>query len=482
MAAKRSPSRSASPARCSIRSKPEARDADQQRLPRAVQLLDHREPVRSRINPALRRSATSSPTASPATPTRSSSRSRRRAASSASAAARKPPTITTRALDPSTLRARSRASSSRSKRAGGSGQRGRHRRRQGDARRLPGQHRQDQLQGYDGQEIEDQLNAIFSSVGDQMAQRCSRRCLRCRRSARGCSRPSSASPRNMRRSTLTLKSIGRTFGAVGVGSIAARDALVQLFGGLDDFVSATDSFRDKFLSDAEQIAPIQAAVIAELQRLGVANVTTREQFKNLVLGLDLTTDAGRQMYASLLAVAPAFDKVLGYFDSSTRRRSTACSRPSTSSRKFADSLRKYRDTLFDTGATQQATTALSQGPFRRHRWRCGHRRRNGARQPPERRQGLSRQRQAHRGLLTRISARRRAGRGGRRQGHLRRESTADYASSSSTRSRTRRRSSSRSAPTPRRRSRRSIRSRCHHARRCPRLLLRRRDRRAGHSG
>ena len=35
-----------------------------------------------------------------------------------------------------------------------------------------------------------------------------------------------------------LQSIGRTFGAIGVASIEARDNLVQLFGGLDQFVEA----------------------------------------------------------------------------------------------------------------------------------------------------------------------------------------------------------------------------------------------------
>jgi hypothetical protein len=103
---------------------------------------------------------------------------------------------------------------------------------------------------------------------------------------------------------------------------------VQLFGGLDEFIEQTDFFREQFLTDAEQIAPIQASVIAELQRLGVAGVTTRDQFK--AVGARGSTSppmrAGR--------CTPRCSR--------SRRRSTRCSTTSTSRQQEGDPTRCSR--------------------------------------------------------------------------------------------------------------------------------------------
>jgi hypothetical protein len=56
----------------------------------------------------------------------------------------------------------------------------------------------------------------------------------------------------------------------------------------------------------------QAAVAKAMADLGLAGITTKDQFKQTVLGLDLTTEAGQQMYAQLLTIAPAFAKVQDY--------------------------------------------------------------------------------------------------------------------------------------------------------------------------
>jgi hypothetical protein len=208
------------------------------------------------------------------------------------------------------------------------------------------------FEGMTGDQIEDQLNAIFSSIGDQMAGAVFPALKAMQKVGEGLLETFMRVAREYQVVDVELQSIGKTFGMTGVASIAARDALIQLFGSVDDFVSQTDFFKEQFLSDAEQVAPIQSAVIAELQRLGVSGVTTRDQFKQLVLGLDLTTDAGRQMYASLLAVAPAFDKVLDYFDQLNKKQIETLQSTIDQFNKFTDSLKKYRDTLFASDATQ----------------------------------------------------------------------------------------------------------------------------------
>lgn len=114
-----------------------------------------------------------------------------------------------------------------------------------------------------------------------------------------------------------LDSLGITsqqaFGAVGVASLAARDRLAQMAGGVDALAAQSSFFVQNFLTKAEQLAPAQKAVAEQMAAIGYASVTTNEQFKVAVQGLvqsgALATEAGAKTYAGLLAVAPAFKAV-----------------------------------------------------------------------------------------------------------------------------------------------------------------------------
>lgn len=171
--------------------------------------------------------------------------------------------------------------------------------------------------GLSGEDIERELQAVFSKLGDDMVTAVLPGLTELQRAGEGLFETLARVARQYQVVDVTLQSIGKTFGAVGLSSLAARESLVGLFGSLDDFVEQTNYFRDNFLSEAERMAPIQAAVAAEMARLGQAGVDTKEEFKNLVLGLDLSTDAGQAMYAALMAVAPAFSKAVEYQNSLT---------------------------------------------------------------------------------------------------------------------------------------------------------------------
>lgn len=102
---------------------------------------------------------------------------------------------------------------------------------------------------------------------------------------------------------------------------AITEALIKSAGGLSSFLEQTKSFKDNFLTEAEQIKPVQQAVITEMQDItsalgGVADgvITTKDQFKALVLSLDLTTESGRVAYQKLMNVQEAFVGVFDYWD------------------------------------------------------------------------------------------------------------------------------------------------------------------------
>lgn len=198
-----------------------------------------------------------------------------------------------------------------------------------------------------GEEIEQQLNAIFSKVGDQMAGAVLPGLKEMQKVGEGLFETYMRVARQYQVVDVSLKSVGMTFGAVGVASLKARDDLVQLFGSLDDFTEQVDFYRENFLTEAEQMAPIMRSVADEMARLGLSSVDTIDEFKGVVAGIDLTTQAGRELFAAMMAVAPAFSAVEKYQDKMAKAWEDR-----------AKSLTEYRDSLLgSSGATSYAALA-----------------------------------------------------------------------------------------------------------------------------
>ena len=96
------------------------------------------------------------------------------------------------------------------------------------------------------------------------------------------------------------------------------EELIKKAGGLDNFVSKVDFFKNNFLTEAERLDPIQKAVTAEMTRLGLASVKTRAEFKKLVLGIDTTTSTGQDLYTSLMNVQEGFSMVYKDVEANTK--------------------------------------------------------------------------------------------------------------------------------------------------------------------
>ena len=85
--------------------------------------------------------------------------------------------------------------------------------------------------------------------------------------------------------------------------------LAKLTGGLDGLNSAITSYYAEFYTEAERSAETTKQLTASLAGLGVALPASRDAFRALVNAQDLSTEAGRKMYAELLKLAPAFASV-----------------------------------------------------------------------------------------------------------------------------------------------------------------------------
>ncbi len=110
------------------------------------------------------------------------------------------------------------------------------------------------------------------------------------------------------------RTVEATFGSIGLSSDAARERLVNLSGSLSALGTKVTAYSTAFLTDAEKIAPVTKAVSAAMASLGLSSVITKEQFKGVVNGLNLTTEADAKLFMSLMDIAPAFAQVADYTD------------------------------------------------------------------------------------------------------------------------------------------------------------------------
>lgn len=103
------------------------------------------------------------------------------------------------------------------------------------------------------------------------------------------------------------------FGAIGLASEAMRQKLIDGAGGLEALTKKTDFFYQNFYTDAERAQKryevANKTVTESFAEMGLTVPTTTQGFRDLVEGLDLSTDTGQKLFQSLMDIAPAFSIV-----------------------------------------------------------------------------------------------------------------------------------------------------------------------------
>lgn len=126
----------------------------------------------------------------------------------------------------------------------------------------------------------------------------------------------------LNRLVLSLDAVNEAFYLMDRNALAsdlsmagAAAALVELSGGLDQFTNKTAFVFDNFLTDAQRETRLTEIAIDRLNS-GLEGITntipkTHEQFLALMEAQDLTTESGRNAYATLLSVSDAFIQLRG---------------------------------------------------------------------------------------------------------------------------------------------------------------------------
>lgn len=100
-------------------------------------------------------------------------------------------------------------------------------------------------------------------------------------------------------------------------------SIIDLTGGLEAFSELSNSFFESFYSDAEQFAYLEKSLGEAFDGLGLSMVGSRDEFKELVNGIDITTEAGQQLYAMLLQLVPSMDEYLTALEDEEEERRQA---------------------------------------------------------------------------------------------------------------------------------------------------------------
>lgn len=173
------------------------------------------------------------------------------------------------------------------------------------------------LKGKTGEEIQKELSAVFSKIGDDLASFGVAGITQFQQVGEGALEALARVSSNYAGLDAVLASIGKSFGTTGIASIAAREELLSMAGGIDELASQASSFAENYLTEAERLAPVQKFVTEQLAALGKSDLRSRESFKQYVLGLDLTSEAQREQYVQLMALQEAFAKVYPAIEDTT---------------------------------------------------------------------------------------------------------------------------------------------------------------------
>lgn len=207
-----------------------------------------------------------------------------------------------------------------------------------------------ETRGLQGKELTDAVEAVFSAEMDRISSLTLSIVKEYNAVGEGMLETAVRVANTSRVIDMQLLSVGDTFGAVGISSLKMRMSLVDLSGGLDEFVKKSNFFKDNFLSEAERMAPITSEVNKEMDRLNISNIKTAEGFKNLVLAQDKSTPAGQAMYVALMNVQGAFYKSVEYAGK-LAAETTALSNAQQAALDLVDKKRTQLQTSYDSEKT-----------------------------------------------------------------------------------------------------------------------------------
>lgn len=171
------------------------------------------------------------------------------------------------------------------------------------------------FEGLTGEEIEKELEAVFSQQADLIAEFLVPSIAQYQQIGEGSyetllrvAQEQVIFNDHLERTNMMLSDLSSE------GMIEVSQSIITLMGGLEEFQSAANAYYDAFFSDEEKFQQLQKSLTEVMVDMGLELPTTREGFRALVESMDLTTEEGQAMYATLLQMAPAMAEYISQLE------------------------------------------------------------------------------------------------------------------------------------------------------------------------
>lgn len=162
------------------------------------------------------------------------------------------------------------------------------------------------FEGLSGEEVEAELQAIFSQQADLIAEYLVPSIAEYQQIGEGLFDTLTRVSQEQVIFNDQIDKMGLSLSELSaVMQIDVAQAVIDLTGGLENFSDLTSSFVDNFFTDSEKLNFLEKSLTDVFESLGMSLVDSREEFRNLVQGIDITTEEGQQLLATLLEINPA---------------------------------------------------------------------------------------------------------------------------------------------------------------------------------
>jgi hypothetical protein len=112
----------------------------------------------------------------------------------------------------------------------------------------------------------------------------------------------------------SINSLGGIFTTIANSSIAARESLIGMAGGIDALITKANAFVKDYYSQGEQAGLQARNIVDALKSVGIdgTNLASREDFRLLVETRDVNSQQGQEQLLKLLDLGPQFAQLSDY--------------------------------------------------------------------------------------------------------------------------------------------------------------------------
>ncbi|MCK9281382.1 MAG: phage tail tape measure protein [Melioribacteraceae bacterium] len=157
------------------------------------------------------------------------------------------------------------------------------------------------LKGLSGEEVNKKLSEYFSELGDKAVETLFGSILSgYQQVGEGLLETAVRLIRDKAIIVDTLEMTGQAFTGTIPQLISFSEALISIAGDIDKLRESAEKYYDKFFTDEEKHIRLQKQLTEALSDINFVLPETRKGYRDLVEGIDLTTESGKKAYVSLL--------------------------------------------------------------------------------------------------------------------------------------------------------------------------------------